>query len=150
MHSGEFSMQSGNNESKIQHQSQFLHHQRRSRFHIHQNGKLIGRDRILLKKKRYIYFILTNQGIALLHGSRNLITDAGRLLQILLLFALLYLRSDYTAVPLADTKLLKKGCSIASFLSLLKRDDIIFSFCNVSGPLSKFKSSHQSTLVQIL
>ena len=50
------------------------------------------------------------------------------------LFALLYLRSDSNTVPLADAKLsgqlmlLKKSCYIASFLSLLKRDDIIISF----------------------
>ena len=48
----------------------------------------------------------------------------------------------------AHVMLLKKGCYITSFLSLLKRDDMIFSFsCDLfvmhQGPLSKFKSSQQ-------
>ena len=47
-------------------------------------------------------------------------------------------------MPLADVK----GLQITSFLSLLKRDDIICNpptrpFFNASGPLCNFKSSHQ-------
>ena len=48
----------------------------------------------------------------------------------LLLFALIYLRTDSTTVTLADAKLsgprdaFKKVFQIMSFLSLLKRDDI--------------------------
>ena len=71
------------------------------------------------------------------------------------IFALLYLPSDSTTVPLADAKLsgpldaFKKGSQITSFLSILKKDDILWNpatqpFINESGPLSKFKSSHQS------
>jgi len=69
-------------------------------------------------------------------------------------FALLYLLSDSTTVPLADAKLsgpcdaFKKGLQLKYFLSLLKRDDIIWNpatrpFFNASGPLCNFKSSHQ-------
>ena len=68
-------------------------------------------------------------------------------------------------MPLADAKLsgqrdaFKKGFQIIYFLSLLKRDDIIWNpvrqkmalvatFFNAPGPLIKFKSSHQSTCAE--
>ena len=57
-------------------------------------------------------------------------------------FALLYLQSDSTTGPLADAKLsgppdaFKKGCQITSFLSLLKRDDIIWSPATIKDGFS--------------
>ena len=48
-------------------------------------------------------------------------------------FALLYLPSDSTTVPLADVKLsgqrdaFKKGVQITSFFSILKRDEMIWN-----------------------
>ena len=54
-------------------------------------------------------------------------------IKVIMKFTLLYLPSDSTTVPLADAKFsgprdaFKKGFQILSFLSPLKRDDIIWN-----------------------
>ena len=70
------------------------------------------------------------------------------------IFALLYLRSDSTTVPLSDAKLsgprdaFEKKLLNCIFFELIEKrwHNIQFQlrpFCNASGPLRKFKSSQQ-------
>ena len=72
-------------------------------------------------------------------------------------FALFTVRFYYSAVPLADAKLsgprdaFKKGLQITSFLSLLKRDDIIWNLA--MRPLmhqGRFVTSNRATRGRIV